>query len=578
MKKIKFCLVLIVGLIVNGVPSLVLAVESPIVPKLQFTSLRVGNIFPGESGELTLTISDPDRVDGGEVALSDEMGSRLGTLSILKGVSVIQIPLPKKGFYNVTASVRLMNGLSVVQNSTAAVIGAPLSEKEGILSHNGVWNVHGSLDLAQVAGSSWERKMWRVVDYKRDATGAIIPIPKLDTLDKRFFWIGTMAWGIPSWIEGKPSNAKFDDLFPLSNWGQLDALAKQFARDVKNFPPVFELYNEPEIHWAGKFDPKGLVKFHAVLAQAIKSVHPDTKVVGPCFWYVNIPQLKELVNAGLLNYLDGISLHGYVDGATAPEGVFIERIVELKNYLHSLGKDKLPLYLTEFGWSTGYGGKGPFTHVDELTQAQYVSRALALLSTQNFAATLHFALQFNSKNDTEGNSSESGFSFLRQDQTPKPAYVAYANTSKWLTATSNPAWSKLSPTMHLLSFTKGADQVIVVWDAAREQNVYFPQIASRAEGMMGQPLPLGGTMLLSPSPIFLKLQPKFTQPLVVKPVVKVGKGDVITLNYEQLWLPAEIIKKSDGKIGIPLHAEKGMYMIFMKRGDVTELLPVSVGN
>lgn len=581
MKKIKFCLVLIVGLVANSVPSLVLAADSSTAPKLQFTSPRVGNIFPSESGELTLTISDPNGVDEGEVVLIDEMGSRLGTLSILKGVSKMKIPLPTKGFYNVTASVRLMNGLRVVQNSTAAVIGVPFSEKEGLLSRTGVWNVHGSLDLAQVAGSSWERKMWRIADYKRDAAGGIIPIPKLESLDKRFTWIGTLAWGIPLWIEGRPTSTKAvvkgAELFPPANWGQLDSVVRQFARDVIDFPPIFELWNEPEINWAGKFDPNNLVKFHAVLAGAIKSVHPDTKVIGPCFWHVDLPRLKQLIDAGLLQHLDGISLHGYVDGGTPPEKEFISNIVELKRYLRTIGKGNFPLYLTEFGWSTGYGGTGPFVHVDELTQARYISRALTLLYAQELKAAIHFALLFNSKADTAETSFESGFSFLNKSTTPKPSYAAYANASKWLVGTSNPSWLKATPTTHMVMFDKGVRKIAVAWDTAGELRAHFPQVIV-AEGMMGQRIKQTESMTLSPSPIFIQFKNKLPIFFRVKPSVLAHLGDVLTLDYKKLLLPRDLRLRAAKQVYVPPSIEKGVYVVFANRGDGIDVIPITVSD
>lgn len=544
-------------------------------------SRQLGNVFPDDQGELKLIVSNTSPIAVGNISLNDERGVMLSTWAIPPGAMEVRINLHHKGFYAVKATAHFQDGTDAIATTTASVIGKPLGEKIRNTSRNGVWQVHGNLDLANVAGSRWTRQMWRLKDYQRDAGGKIIPLPKSQPLDKRFTWIGTLAWGLPQWFEGRPKHGKAivkgDELFPPADWGQLDSVTRQFAEDVSDFPPIFELWNEPEINWIGKFDPNNLVKFHAVLAEAIKSVHPDTKLIGPCLWHVDLPHLKQLVDAGLLDHLDGISLHGYVNGATPPEGEFIGNIIELKRYLRSIGKEDMPLYLTEFGWSTGYGGTGPFVHVDELTQARYVSRALTLLYAQELEAAIHFALLFNSKKDTAEQSFLSGFSFLNKDETPKPAYASYANASKWLAGTSNPSWLKISPTTHLVMFDKGAKQIAVAWDAAGEQQVHLPQVVA-AEGMMGQRITKTNSMTLSPSPSFIQFNKKVSQTFKVKPSISAHSGDVLVLNYEKLWLPNELRIQGVGRVNIPLHTEKGMYVVFAKRVDGMDVIPVVIGE
>lgn len=560
-------------------------IESPESRAVKFTSHHTGNVFPDNKGELTLIFDKANRVVGGSVLLNDEMGQSVSTLPIAAGSSEIKVVLPHKGFYAINASVHYQDGSVALERATAAVIGVPIAEQLMTASRIGVWHVHGDLDLARIAGSRWNRQMWRIKDYQLDRDGAIIPKPKTQLLDKRFSWIGTFAWGLPQWLEGRPKFSKAivkgDDLFTPADWAQLDSLVRQFARDVADFPPVFELWNEPELHWAEKFNPEDFVKFHAVLAGAIKSVHPDTKVIGPCFWHIDLPRLKQMVNAGLLNHLDGLSLHGYVAGATPPEGELIERIVELKQYLRSIGKGDFPIYITEFGWTTGSGGSGPRVKVDELTQARYITRSLSLLAAQDLTAVIPFVLLYNPNplySESGEVEADAGFSFLYKNKSPKPVYAAYANAAKWLAGTSKPVWLKLSSTTHLVLFDKGVNKIAVAWDAVGEQTVHFPKIAATVEGMVGQGIPAAQSITLSPSPVFFQLTEMFAHSFQVKPPLKVNPGNVLDLDYEIIWVPGELQHQESGQVYIPLNTGKGMYVVFGKRGESVDVIPIVIGK
>ncbi len=126
----------------------------------------------------------------------------------------------------------------------------------------------------------------------------------------------------------------------------------RFFADRENFPAYYTVFNEPEGKWRGSWSD--FVQWHADTRNAVKSVKPETVVLGPAFCNVNLHLLRKLGALGLFEAVDGLNIHPYVDG-TAPEREFIGRIDELEQYLDSIGKQKMPLFYTEFGWTTNIG-------------------------------------------------------------------------------------------------------------------------------------------------------------------------------------------------------------------------------
>jgi hypothetical protein len=172
-----------------------------------------------------------------------------------------------------------------------------------------------------------------------------------------------------------------------------------------------------------------------------------------------------LVESGILNHVDGLSLHPYVhcrsDERNTPENwiAWLRRINEdLKE--KTKNKTDVPLYLTEMGWPSNTGRCGG----DEKTQAAFLARSFFLAQTMpNIKGMWWNGLL----NDGPDNSDpEQNFGLLNQDLSIKQAYLTLKAISPTLHQFRYDAEkSREIDSQYLLRFARGSDQVMVAWTA-----------------------------------------------------------------------------------------------------------------
>ncbi len=555
------------------------SVEKPAFLTDWFRSSRLGHVFPANQGRVEVVIPDSGKMTSGSVVVTDEEEKILNQIPIPPGTSGIAVELPSKGFYSIKANATFQDGSVKTSSTTATVAGDLIPDEVRLRSPFGMWHLKGDLSLMEAAGARWTREMMALMYLKPEFLQGE-PEPNLEKrktdvnvkrLAEQFTSIGVFAFGLPDWMVDMPAGFKretlYDNLlrFP-KNWSQLEQLVQVFARNMVGFPPYFEVYNEPNgSGWKGTDEE--LVKFHAVVAKAIKSVHPDVKIVGPCI-HSSDPIIKRLINLGLLKYLDGISFHPYP--GTPPEIELLSWMREWKTYLASIGYKDFPIYLTEFGW-TKVPTSGYVTIDSDLTQSRYVSRCLVLLATENIESIIYFGLLF---------PSEPGWSLLYNNQTPKPAYAAFANVTRWLSgAEKDSKLLQVTPTSYLALFRKGEGLVAVAWDTQGKATIAIPKPWGKVEDMTGRPITNRAESLvaISPSPVFVEIKDNsFFKLTLRKPISLVqGRQTGAVLPWEQAIVPPPLVQK--GKIiTAPLNFPTGRYLVLGKTAQGWEGLPVDV--
>jgi len=191
---------------------------------------------------------------------------------------------------------------------------------------------------------------------------------------------------------------------------------------VKSVPQVkiVEVWNEINIdgkEWGRSSDAKGVADLLKALYPRLKKVRPDLIIVGPNL-YGGEPDenLKKVFEHGVINCVDGVSLHPYGNPDTQ-----VGRLERLQSMLRTFngGKDK-PLYLTEYGWTTAWG------YDTEYTQARSIARSLLSVRSLPYVKG---AWLYNSVDCTVKEShvwhpefTEDNFGLMKNDFTPKPAY------------------------------------------------------------------------------------------------------------------------------------------------------------
>jgi hypothetical protein len=506
-----------------------------------------------------------------KILVRDEQGGLLANYGIPRQQHNLEIRLNGKGFYSI--SVDAESGANRAESvvATAVVAGESLGDAIRRQSSVGLWHVHGSLSELASTGAGWSRRMFSLKDYQIDATGKVVNKPLPVPTDGRFTpssgfnWIGTLAFGLPAWM--RKEKGPLEGVYPPDNWDQLRQLAETFASDVPMFPPFFELYNEPEVHWRGT--DADLVRFLHVLGAGIKKVHPTAKVLVPGFATIDLPRLKRLVQLGLFVGVDGVVVHAYVNG-TAPEAEFIRKVRDLRAYLVEIGKKDFPIFITEFGWSTREGSwQKP---VSELVQAQYASRSLVLLKAEDVRAAIYYCLNF--KNDNPG---QAGFSIMHADGKPKPAFAAFSNAARWLSGASDGRLLSLSSGVQLALFKGG--NFAVAWSDDLKQRTYLPNFPNvLMEDMMGRAMPRPGSTSISlqGGTVFWKMPDSDFYGLQQHGVSSGKVGDEFSTSLESVMMPEGIDLVRNGLLRISSRAEKGVYLIFGKASGIWRIHVVDV--
>lgn len=567
---------LILALVAGVLP--VLAQSDAVKPSAVFSSSAKGNIFLADKGEIVLRLAPA--AQGGEIAISNEQGEKISTLEIPAGASEVAVPLDSKGFFRLKARVNFGGSAPVATEATAAVIGPKLEDAIRMQSRIGLWTVQGDADLVVAAGARWNRRMISIHTLGQELLEPTPPpLEKVLFTETPFTQVGVMSFGLPRWLM-TPTDKKKSFGNPLTkptDWNTLKSLVSAWVRQNReHFPDYFEIYNEPEWQWTDGTNEE-LVRVLATIADGIKETNPQTKVLGPGFSSIRIkdPSRLDLVTAnklGLFDHLDGLVVHAYVDG-TPPEKEFIQRVIELQQFLRDIGRADFPIHITEFGWTSGSGTwQKP---VDELTQARYAVRSLTLLAALGIENATYFCLQFKAA----PNPGELGFSLIHPDSTPKPSFAAFSNVARWLANVRGlGTWLRITPTTHLVLFHRTDDtSIAVAWDTAGERMIDLPLQTSRREDMMGRSIAAADSLSLSASPVFLEFSQQKSPSIDMLPELKVMRGgDPVKLPAGDAWIAPAPLHMESSSLVVPPDAANGNYLLLSQSENKWLAQPIEV--
>jgi hypothetical protein len=562
--KLRFLSGLLLCLCIAG-PQRAMAQNA--APAIAFQSAREGNVFPDSSGEVVLQIPADAKVTGGEVLLQNELSAQIGRIAVPNGATQVHIPLKSKGHYVLQARVTTGAGVLMAQTS-AAVIGAVPPDAERLSSSLGMAKIGGSPALLAAAGGGWDRGFLPQNAIVKNEQGEVDWAPGTRRGEpKETYNRIESVMSPPSWVVAPENRAKqsITVTYPPADWDAYRKVVRVFASS-RPWVKYFEGLNEPDAnHWKGTDEE--LVKYHRVMRGEVHAAGLGQKVLGPCFWSIDLTHLDKLVKLGLLDAVDGISMHSYANAP--PEGKWIEDIRALKAYLARQGKPDMPIFLTEYGWKSG-DSDNP-TPAQELTQARYAARGMSLLAAENLAASTYFVLRYEAAHD-------SGWSVTRADNTPRPAYTAISNVFRWLGNAQGKSLLHPTPTSYLLLFTKNHHTIAVGWDTQSTSRIALPLQPLRAETMTGAPLTVTNqTVELSPSPIFLEFDTPALATPASSPVVTITRGKALTLTNAPglLALPLPL-RLQDKVLSAPADTLPGLYVGLQQSGGQWTQFPVQV--
>lgn len=181
---------------------------------------------------------------------------------------------------------------------------------------------------------------------------------------------------------------------------------------------IWEIWNEPNISfWKPKPDVTQYNTLALATCRAIRAVDPRATIIGPATSEIPLKFLEEHFACGILEYLDGVSVHPYRSYAKPPETAAEEyaKLRELIARYAPPGKKDLPILSGEWGYASHTRG------VSLDTQAAFAARQ----QLANLLAGVPLSVWYDWKNDgPDPDEREHNFGLVNLDLSPKPAYQA----------------------------------------------------------------------------------------------------------------------------------------------------------
>ncbi|OGI03707.1 MAG: hypothetical protein A2Y25_08195 [Candidatus Melainabacteria bacterium GWF2_37_15] len=236
--------------------------------------------------------------------------------------------------------------------------------------------------------------------------------------------------------------------------------AKAAAARYKGKTIIFEIWNEPNlgsIFWRPTENVGEYMALIKSVYPAMKAADPNCIVVGPGVAFIanTFDYLKQCMSQGLLNYVDGLSVHPYKN--EAPEAGTVDYLyTELRNILGSHGKRDFPILGGEFGFSTSWSNVQ-----NEKNQAEFLARQLVMHDYYNVVSSIVYDF----RNDgTDPNNAEHNFGIIRNDYSIKPAYTAIQTQRQNLAGlTYSKRVTTSDASVRLYEYTSASGRTMAAW-------------------------------------------------------------------------------------------------------------------
>ena len=182
---------------------------------------------------------------------------------------------------------------------------------------------------------------------------------------------------------------------------------------------LWEIWNEPNIQfWSPKPDAQQYAALALAAAKAIRQADAQATVIGPASSGFPLEFLEIFLKSGVLEILDGVSVHPYRNPHTPPETATadFQRLRKMiDQYAPAARQKKIPILSGEWGYSSHSKG------VSLPTQAAFAVRQ----QLSNLLNEVPLSIWYDWKNDGDDpNENEHNFGTVMANLAPKPAYNA----------------------------------------------------------------------------------------------------------------------------------------------------------
>lgn len=223
---------------------------------------------------------------------------------------------------------------------------------------------------------------------------------------------------------------------------------------------IVQLHNEPNLRffWP-KATPLEYVETYRDVAKRIRQVRPDVKIAGGAISSLSWPNgrrwLDRAIDSGLLEIVDGISIHPYTNsnapeddpffktadrGLSRTESAFLSFATYLRNH-QPHGSKPIDIFVTEVGYSTS--PRGLLAVGSEDRQAAFLSRSIILFASMAFVQDIPIrtVIWYDLKDDgRDAKKEQHNFGLLDYNgKRKKASFETYRRTLVLLNSVENPA-------------------------------------------------------------------------------------------------------------------------------------------
>ncbi len=259
--------------------------------------------------------------------------------------------------------------------------------------------------------------------------------------------------------------------------------AENVAAQTEGGVNSFEIWNEYNMDGSSfnpdKRGPEGYVKLLKAAYPAIKRGNQAAFVYGMVTAYVSksdgysydtIDWIEEVLKQGGGDYMDGVSIHMYVDSKSPEAADYAGIIDEVRSLVAEYGYDDYPIIVSELGYSS-HSKFGPDT---EIRQAKYMIREFALIHnhTERFICYVSQEKQSANEGDNKYGITRT-WSGIDIPYEAKPAYLAIANYNALLGNAEIMEENKTTTGIYNYKFkSRKGRNLYMIWNSNEEETTH----------------------------------------------------------------------------------------------------------
>ncbi len=364
-------------------------IEKPVNAVL--TIDNIGHAFFDKNIEVNANLTNAHETEK-NLSLSFKVYTESGKLKyektedmVIKGSETVEkdykFAVDEFGFYYVYLDILDKDSGEVFKGSTRfSYLNSPpdgvFNEKMGLNNHfsnnRGTNRMADFLDMMKNAGIKYTRETfsWPVLETSQGVYEIPYPynewLPKLQENNQKYFLIIGTTDFLYAREEVPISESQ------IGHWRDyvenMAIYGKQYGIED------FEIGNELNLTYnSGRLTAAQYVRLLKEAYTVIKRHLPDSRVYGFCTANVKAPEfIRNCLELGAGDYLDGISIHPYNVSYRPDEGPYLKDAQAVKDLMVEFGIENKSLVYSEFGWTCGPG----YSTEDE--QARYTVRAAAM--------------------------------------------------------------------------------------------------------------------------------------------------------------------------------------------------------